>query len=181
MTKEIIGYHVIQCPACHGAGGFRVSGVDGAPIKRYLRGGVPRDAGYTSPCHRCQGQKFLVEVGDSQEVKELKQVLSIALTRLGPPTKGDDTSPTMIGSRCAVRSAVRFSVIDNQIGKPADTEQIALTENWASHLIYCDMEGFAITEDGALVLLDECGNYAWCPPDRFWIGEAAEANDSLLH
>ena len=32
---------------------------------------------------------------------------------------------------------------------------------------YWLMEGFAIQEDGTLVLMDECGNYAYCPKGRF--------------
>jgi len=62
-----------------------------------------------------------------------------------------------------------FSVIDNKTGRKADTYQIALKEEWAKHLMYCDMDGFAITEDGTLVLLDECGGVAYCPNDRFQI------------
>lgn len=60
-----------------------------------------------------------------------------------------------------------FRVIDKKTGKEPDLRKIALRENWAKHLIYCDMEGFAITEDGALILLDECGGMAYCPDGRF--------------
>lgn len=60
-----------------------------------------------------------------------------------------------------------FRVIDNNTGEEADIEEIALTEDWANGLIYCDMEGFAILDDGNLVLLDECGNSAYCPNGRF--------------
>lgn len=66
---------------------------------------------------------------------------------------------------------MRFKVIDKQTGKDADPKQIALKEDWAKDLIYCDMEGFAILEDGGLMLLDECGNYAFCPAGRFEIAE----------
>lgn len=62
-----------------------------------------------------------------------------------------------------------FKVIDKKTGEEADTYKIALKEDWAKHLIYCDIEGFAITEDGVLVLMDECGNVAYCPADRFEI------------
>ena len=62
-----------------------------------------------------------------------------------------------------------FKVIDKKTGKEADTYKIALKEDWAKHLIYCDMEGFAIEEDGSLVLMDECGNVVYCPADRFEI------------
>lgn len=62
---------------------------------------------------------------------------------------------------------MRFKVIDNKTGKEADPYEIALHEEWARSLVYCDMEGFAITEDGDLVLMDECGNVAYCDADRF--------------
>lgn len=62
-----------------------------------------------------------------------------------------------------------FTVIDNKTGEYPDLWEIALTEDWAKHLIYCDMEGFALMEDGSLILLDECGNCAYCPSDRFTI------------
>lgn len=62
---------------------------------------------------------------------------------------------------------MEFIVIDNKTGKEADTYEIALKEEWAKHLIYCDMEGFAILENGELVLLDECGGVAYCPEGRF--------------
>ena len=50
-----------------------------------------------------------------------------------------------------------FTVIDNNTGKQADQEEIALNEEWADGLVYCDMDGFAIMEDGSLILMDECG------------------------
>lgn len=62
-----------------------------------------------------------------------------------------------------------FRVIDNKTGEEADTYKIALKEDWAKGLMYCDMEGFAISEDGHLLLLDECGNAVYCPNDRFII------------
>lgn len=58
-----------------------------------------------------------------------------------------------------------FRVIDKKTGKEADTYKIALKEDWAKSLIYCDMEGWFIGEDGYLMLADECGHYAY-PPDR---------------
>ena len=62
---------------------------------------------------------------------------------------------------------MRFFVIDPQTGKQPDLEALALTEAWARDLVYCDMEGFAVTEDGSLLLADECGNYRCCPEGRF--------------
>jgi len=54
-----------------------------------------------------------------------------------------------------------FTVIDTKTGKEADTYEIALHEKWANNLCYCDMEGWAIEEDGNLVLMDECGQFAY--------------------
>ena len=60
-----------------------------------------------------------------------------------------------------------FIVIDNKTGKEADTYDIALHEDWAKHLCYCDMEGWAIEEDGTLLLVDECGRFAYADRERF--------------
>lgn len=62
---------------------------------------------------------------------------------------------------------MKFRVIDNKTGKEADTWNIAQHEEWAQGLVYCDMEGFAITEDGTLVLMDECGHVVYCDAERF--------------
>ena len=64
---------------------------------------------------------------------------------------------------------MEFNVIDKQTGKEPDLEKIALNEDWAKDLIYCDMDGFAIMEYGDLILLDECGKHVFCPADRFEI------------
>lgn len=64
-----------------------------------------------------------------------------------------------------------FIVIDNQTGKLPDIEGIALHEEWANDLCYCDLEGFAVLDDGRLVLLDECGRFAYCPEGRFTVAE----------
>lgn len=62
-----------------------------------------------------------------------------------------------------------FTVIDKKTGEYPDMEKIALEEDWAKDLLYCDMDGFALMEDGNLILLDDCGNFAYCPFDRFEI------------
>ena len=64
-----------------------------------------------------------------------------------------------------------FIVIDNKTGTIPDVEEIETTEDWAGNLCYCDIEGFAITEDGSLILIDECGRYAYCPSDRFTVAQ----------
>lgn len=60
-----------------------------------------------------------------------------------------------------------FKVIDTKTGEEADTYEIALHEEWAKSLMYCDMEGFAIGEDGTLYLLDECGKWEYPEQERF--------------
>lgn len=60
-----------------------------------------------------------------------------------------------------------FYVFDKNKNKEANCYKIALKEDWAKCLCYCDMEGFAITQDGMLILLDECGEYTYCPDNRF--------------
>lgn len=60
-----------------------------------------------------------------------------------------------------------FIVIDTKTGKEADIYNIALYEDWAKHLCYCDMDGWAIQDDGSLLLLDECGRYAYADRERF--------------
>jgi hypothetical protein len=71
----------------------------------------------------------------------------------------------------------QFTVIDTKTGQYPDLEKIALTEEWAKGLIYCDVEGFYIGEDGTLVLVDDCSNMAYPPKDRFEvILEADNAN-----
>lgn len=62
---------------------------------------------------------------------------------------------------------MKFKVIDNKTGKEADTWNIALHEEWAQGLVYCDMEGFLISEDGQLMLADECGHVVYCDSERF--------------
>jgi len=60
-----------------------------------------------------------------------------------------------------------FIVIDTKTGEEADTYDIALHEDWAKHLCYCDMEGWAIEDDGTLLLVDECGRFAYADRERF--------------
>ena len=49
-----------------------------------------------------------------------------------------------------------FTVVDTRTGKPADDEWVAINEDWARGLIYCDMEGWYVSEHGEIALLDEC-------------------------
>ncbi len=60
-----------------------------------------------------------------------------------------------------------FAVIDKQTGKKPDLDEITATEAWADKLLWTRVDGFAISQDGSLVLMDMCGNYASCPLERF--------------
>lgn len=62
---------------------------------------------------------------------------------------------------------IQFTVIDKKTEKYPDMETIALTEEWAHDLMYPDMWGFTVGEDGTLFLMDDCGNVRNCPSDRF--------------
>lgn len=72
---------------------------------------------------------------------------------------------------------LEFDVVDTKTGQYPDWEHIARTEDWADGLVYCDIDGIAILEDGSLVLLDECGNCVPCPRDRFKIRRPLERED----
>ena len=75
-----------------------------------------------------------------------------------------------------------FIVIDTKTGKEADEYEIALHEDWAKHLCYCDMEGWAIENDGTLLLVDECGRFAYADRERFkvvWDGEQREGYQGI--
>lgn len=72
---------------------------------------------------------------------------------------------------------LEFDVVDTKTGQYPDWEHIARTEDWADGLVYCDIDGIAIREDGSLILLDECGNCVPCPRDRFEIRRPLERKD----
>lgn len=71
---------------------------------------------------------------------------------------------------------MKFTVIDTKTGEYPDLWEIALKEEWAKSLCYCDMEGFAVEEDGTLFLMDECGRYEYPPEGRFKIAPLVETN-----
>lgn len=91
---------------------------------------------------------------DSEQDKERAEDLVLGMPTLTPPNEP---------------SLLEFDVVDTTTGKYPDWERIAREESWAKGLVYCDMDGIAIREDGSLILLDECGNCVSCPPDRFEI------------
>ena len=91
---------------------------------------------------------------DSEQDRERAEDLVLGMPTLTPPNEP---------------SLLEFDVVDTTTGKYPDWERIAREESWAKGLVYCDMDGIAIREDGSLILLDECGNCVACPPDRFEI------------
>ena len=52
-----------------------------------------------------------------------------------------------------------FTVIDNKTGKKPNFENIC-HEKWTRHLLKDDIDQFAVTEDGHLIMMDDCGNFA---------------------
>ena len=72
---------------------------------------------------------------------------------------------------------MQFTVIDLETGEYPDVRRIALKEDWAKKLIYCDIDGFYLGQDGELMLADECGNCASCPSGRFKIEMEFETAD----
>ena len=63
-----------------------------------------------------------------------------------------------------------FTVIDPQTKLEIDDlGRIALDEDWAKGLVYCDITGWFVTDDGCLGLMDDCGNIAFPPAGRFEI------------
>jgi hypothetical protein len=49
--------------------------------------------------------------------------------------------------------------IKNADGSDIDYEKLG--QKYKDQLIYCDIDGFYIGEDGQLILMDDCGSYVW--------------------
>ena len=64
---------------------------------------------------------------------------------------------------------MKFKVWDTKNKKYVEDELQDLALKGFKNLVYCDMEGCAIEEDGTLIILDECGNYEYLDSDRFKI------------
>ena len=64
---------------------------------------------------------------------------------------------------------MRWIIYDRANGCEADLDALA-AEPWVrGHLVWTDLEGFAIGTDGAIYLLDECGGWVACDCQRFEI------------
>ena len=66
---------------------------------------------------------------------------------------------------------MRFYVIDKRTGKePIFDGNHIFKEKWCKgRLIEFDIDGWYISEDGQLALVDDCCNMAYPPPDRYEI------------
>ena len=104
-------------------------------------------------------------------------------TTITSATKISDEIYRLKAENAALRERLKkaielpFYVFDKKTGKEADTYEIVLNEDWAKHLMYCDIDGFAIEQDGTLVLIDECGQIAYCSSDRFEICSEARLKE----
>lgn len=74
---------------------------------------------------------------------------------------------------------MQFDIIDTKTGWYPDVEKIALSEDWAKGLIYCDIDCFAMQGDGTLILIDDCGNIAYPPTGRFEVVPVKGPNEPL--
>ena len=66
---------------------------------------------------------------------------------------------------------IQFKVVNKKTGgEPIFDHNHLFKEKWfkQSGLIWCDIEGWVVSEDGVLMLADECGNVAYAP-DKYKI------------
>ena len=68
-----------------------------------------------------------------------------------------------------------FRIIDKKTGKEPTGRVI---DNLAKkgNLKRFDIDGFAVCEDGLLILMDECGNYMYCDRKRFIVDAERHAH-----
>ena len=112
---------------------------------------------------RSSGHKTLDRAADC--IEELVSIIKM----LTSGCESCDFGKISIDAMSRKADGYKFYVIDRKTCNEADIEQIALKEEWASDLCYCDMQGFAILDDGSLILCDECGRYSFADMDRFEI------------
>lgn len=61
-----------------------------------------------------------------------------------------------------------FTVIDKDTGREVSAQVIRKIANNGG-LMGMDIDQFAVTEDGSIILLDECGNFTCCVQGAFEI------------
>ena len=68
-----------------------------------------------------------------------------------------------------------FTIIDKTTGEyPTEETLIEIAKNGG--LMDMDIDGFAVQEDGTILLLDDCGNMTYCDMERF-IVQIEEADE----
>lgn len=67
-----------------------------------------------------------------------------------------------------ITNEMTFTVIDNKTGKEPNIDEV-IKEPWAKGLMECDINCFALTEDGHVILIDDCDNLAYSPDGRFTV------------
>ena len=62
-----------------------------------------------------------------------------------------------------------FKVIDTWSGREANISELT-EENWVSDRLYIyEIDGWWVSEDGNLILMDDCGKFAYAHMERFKI------------
>lgn len=69
-----------------------------------------------------------------------------------------------------------FKIIDRKTGKEP-TQRVINNIARKSHLMEFDIDQFAICEDGQIILLDDCGNIAYCDMKRFKVEMEADKGE----
>lgn len=64
---------------------------------------------------------------------------------------------------------MNLTIWDKLKGKPVDVDDLK-DEDWVqnSNVLPMDLENFAVTEDGQVLLIDTCGNYTMLDGNRFY-------------
>lgn len=64
---------------------------------------------------------------------------------------------------------MNLTIWDRKKNKPVDVNDIK-DEDWVqnSNALSMDLESFAVTEDGQILLIDSCGNYERLDGNRFY-------------
>lgn len=77
-------------------------------------------------------------------------------------------------------SDAKVFVVKNRDGSTPNLEQIAITESWAKDLVYCDIGGFVMDEEGNLALTDDTNAIAYAPQGRFSVVFSSQVENAEL-
>lgn len=112
-----------------------------------------------------QTERGMMIMTDEEMIENLRCVLA----DVSEQCKQLQTENAELKARLENAIEIPFCVIDKKIGKGSDGYKIALNEEWAKDLMYCDIDGFAVKQDGSIILIDKSGSFRYCPADRFEI------------